>query len=364
MAGVAVNVGFYGLWRTLELLGRPPGWLAGTVLILAAITALLGISHAAVQTDLQRVVAYSSVENTGLILTGYGIALVGAVTHLPTLMAVGLLAGTLQVVAHTAAKSLLFTTSAQIETATGTNELDALGGTGRRLRWSGTGFAIGACTLAGLPPTAGFVSEWFLLEALMQQFRLDDLPFQLVLAISGAAIALTAGFAAVTFIRLVGMVVLGPGRPAAATPDYGVSGRVGIVLLGLGCLGIAAITPLEIRALAAGLSPIVPAAVTNGALKSPISRSCRRPGCGSRCPPCLPSASRSACSSPAGACFACDASPPGGRPPPAWKAPTNTPPPATATPPAGCWPTYCSPAAKCGSSNAVPVARTSATLPT
>jgi hydrogenase-4 component B len=270
MAGVAVNVGFYGLWRTFELLGRPPAWLAGTVLILAAITALLGISHAAVQTDLQRVIAYSSVENTGLILTGYGIALVGAITHLPTLVAAGLLAGTLQVVAHTAAKSLLFTTSAQIETTAGTNQLDALGGTGRRLRWSGAGFAIGACTLAGLPPTAGFVSEWFLLEALMQQFRLDDLPFQLVLAISGAAIALTAGFAAVTFIRLVGMLVLGP-RPSRtpAAPDYGLPGRAAITLLGAGCLAIAAITPLEIRALAAGLSPIVPAAVTDGARKSP-----------------------------------------------------------------------------------------------
>jgi formate hydrogenlyase subunit 3/multisubunit Na+/H+ antiporter MnhD subunit len=269
MAGVAVNVGFYGLWRTLDLLGSPPAWLIGTVLILAAITALLGISHAAVQTDLQRVVAYSSVENTGLILTGYGIALVGAATDLPTLVAAGMVAGTLQIVAHTAAKSLLFITSAQIETAAGTNELDDVGGTGRRLRWSGTGFAIGACTLAGLPPTAGFVSEWFLLEALMQQFRLDDLPFQLVLAVSGAAIALTAGFAAVTFIRLVGLVILGPRRPADVGADYGVSGRAGIVLLGLGCLAIAAVTPLEIRVIAAGLSPIVPAALTGGALKSP-----------------------------------------------------------------------------------------------
>jgi formate hydrogenlyase subunit 3/multisubunit Na+/H+ antiporter MnhD subunit len=269
MAGVAVNVGFYGLWRTLDLLGSPPAWLIGTVLILAAITALLGISHAAVQTDLQRVVAYSSVENTGLILTGYGIALVGAATDLPTLVAAGMVAGTLQIVAHTAAKSLLFITSAQIETAAGTNELDDLGGTGRRLRWSGAGFAIGACTLAGLPPTAGFVSEWFLLEALMQQFRLDDLPFQLVLAVSGAAIALTAGFAAVTFIRLVGLVILGPRRPADVGADYGVSGRAGIVLLGLGCLAIAAVTPLEIRVIAAGLSPIVPAALTGGALKSP-----------------------------------------------------------------------------------------------
>ena len=114
MGGVAVNVGFYGLWRTLALLGAPPAWLTGTLLVLAGLTALLGIAHAAVQPRLQRVIAYSSVENSGLILAGYGVGLVGAATHDPRLMAAGLLAGTLQIVAHAAAKSLLFTASAVV----------------------------------------------------------------------------------------------------------------------------------------------------------------------------------------------------------------------------------------------------------
>lgn len=264
MAGVAVNVGFYGLWRTLTLLGPPPAWLAGTLLILAAISAVLGIAHAAVQTDLQRVIAYSSIENTGLILTGYGVALVGSAIHLPRLVAVGLVAGTLQIIAHTAAKSLLFTCSAGIEAAAGTSELDDLRGAGRRAPWSGAGFAIGAVTLAGLPPTAGFVSEWFLLEALMQQFRVHDLPLQLILAVTGAAVALTAGFAAITFVRLVGMVVLGA-KPERCRADYGPLGGAGIIILSFGCLGIAAVTPLEVRVIAAGL-PDVPVL---GALKSP-----------------------------------------------------------------------------------------------
>ena len=81
MAGVAVNVGFYGLWRTLALLGAPPAWLVGLLLVLAGLTALLGIAHAAVQPRLQRVIAYSSVENSGLILAGYGVALTGAATR-------------------------------------------------------------------------------------------------------------------------------------------------------------------------------------------------------------------------------------------------------------------------------------------
>jgi hydrogenase-4 component B len=280
MAGVAVNVGFYGLWRTLALLGAPPDWLTGLLLVLAGATALLGIAHAAVQPGLQRVIAYSSVENSGLILAGYGVALVGLAVHDQRLAAVGLLAATLQIIAHTAAKSLLFTSSAVIAPrgsvgfeAPGDDDLDMLRGAARRLPWSGTGLAIGSLTLAGLPLTLGFVSEWFLLEALLQQFRVPGLGFRLLLALAGAAVALTAGFAGVTFVRLTGLVVLGPpsAEPGAArvSRDYGWLGRAAIVLLSAGCLVTAAALPLLIRMVAAGLAPVVPRAVTSGALKSP-----------------------------------------------------------------------------------------------
>ena len=280
MAGVAVNVGFYGLWRTLALLGAPPAWLTGLLLVLAGATALLGIAHAAVQPGLQRVIAYSSVENSGLILAGYGVALVGLTVRDPRLAAVGLLAATLQIIAHTAAKSLLFTSSAVIAPraavgfeASGDDDLDSLRGAARRLPWSGTGLAIGSLTLAGLPLTLGFVSEWFLLEALMQQFRIPGLGFRLLLALAGAAVALTAGFAGVTFVRLTGLVVLGPPplgpRTTAANQDYGWLGRAAIVLLSAGCLVTAAALPLVVRMVAAGLTPVVPRAVTSGALKSP-----------------------------------------------------------------------------------------------
>jgi formate hydrogenlyase subunit 3/multisubunit Na+/H+ antiporter MnhD subunit len=284
MAGVAVNVGFYGLWRTLALLGAPPAWLTGLLLVLAGLTALLGIAHAAVQPGLQRVIAYSSVENSGLILAGYGVALVGAAMHDARLAAAGLLAGTLQIIAHTVAKSLLFTTSAVIAPRGGSglggpgddDDLDLLRGSARRLPWSGTGLAIGSLTLAGLPLTAGFASEWFLLEALMQQFRVPGLGYRLVLAIAGAAVALTVGFAGVTFVRLTGLVVLGPpvapaggGTEPSASRDYGWLGRAAIVILSAGCLAAAALLPLVIRVAVAGLSPVVPRAVTVGALKSP-----------------------------------------------------------------------------------------------
>jgi hypothetical protein len=331
--------------------------------VLGAVTALLGIAHAAVQNRLSRVIAYSSIENTGLIVTGFGIALTGAAVGDRRLIAAGLLAATLQIVAHTVAKSLLFTSAAALEAAVGSDDLEALRrrnppgsdppgsnplGRAPRTPWSGFGLAIGSLTLAGLPPTAGFVSEWFLLESLMQQFRVPGLGYRLVLALAGAAVALTAGFAGVTFVRIVGLIVLNRGTsepplPAATSPaqpgatdvvsvtseanathevsapsrialpdssgtpgepprwtigvvattpmvhrdsasaprppavggqgpvrgDYGWGGRVAVVVLAACCLGIAAVTPLEIRVIAAGLSPDVPSALTMGALKSP-----------------------------------------------------------------------------------------------
>jgi len=287
MAGVCVNVGFYGMWRTLALLGRPPGWLAGILLILGGLSALLGIAHAAVQNRLSLVIAYSSVENSGLIITGFGVALTGSAVGNQQLVAIGLLAATLQMVTHTVAKCLLFSSAAGLEAATGNDDLEVLRGMGRRAPWSGAGLAVGSLTLAGLPPTAGFVSEWFLLEALMQQFRVTALAGRLTLAVAGAAVALTAGFAGVTFVRLVGMVVLGPqgGYGGAGSPpvrrgglgrivppeatEYGWTGRAAVVLLAAGPLVIAALTPREIRVIAAGLSPVVPGALTMGALKSP-----------------------------------------------------------------------------------------------
>jgi len=271
MAGVSVNVGFYGLWRTLAILGPPPAAVIDILLLLASATALLGIAHAAVQGSLQRVIAYSSVENTGLIVAGFGVALVGAATGRRALVAVGLLAATLQVIAHTVAKSLLFTASSDVQPPGGSDDLDSLRGSVRRTPWAGTGLAIGSLTLAGLPPTAGFVSEWFLLEALMQQFRVPGLADRLVLAITGAAVALTAGFAGVTFVRVIGLVVLGrpPADEHGAATDTGRIGRIGIVLLGAACLALAAVTPLEIRLIGAGLAPVLPSPAVTAALKSP-----------------------------------------------------------------------------------------------
>jgi formate hydrogenlyase subunit 3/multisubunit Na+/H+ antiporter MnhD subunit len=270
LAGIAANVGVYGLWRFFGVLGRPPVWLVIIVLLIGGVTALLGITFAGVQSRLSRVIAYSSVENAGLIVTAYGVALTGAVLHSAPLVAVGLLAATLQTVAHATAKSALFVSLANVEAAVGTDDLDALRGIGRKLRWSGVAFGAGAVTLAGLPPTIGFVSDWFILEALMQEFRVPGLALRLGLAGAGALVALTTGLAALAFIRVLGLTFLGkPDVLLDRHQEARLAGKIGLVALTLGCLGLAAVSPWEFRYIARGLSPLVGRSTTIQALKSP-----------------------------------------------------------------------------------------------
>lgn len=264
MAGAAVNVGFYGMWRTLALLGAPPLWLACVLLILAGLSSIFGIAQAAVHPDLTRLIGWSSVENAGLILAGFGAALVGAVAGNPLLTAAGLVAATAQVITHAMGKSLLFTSTSVIDAATGTTNLDRLGGIVRRLPWAGTGLVIGSLTLAGLPLTAGFASEWFILESLMQQFRVSSLAMQLSTAVAGVLVALTVGVAGVTFVRVVALTAFGPPRidepnfdPAGTRVDRSLWLRLGVGLLITGCLGVAALAPLQMRVIATGLTSLV-----------------------------------------------------------------------------------------------------------
>ena len=387
LAGAAVNVGFYGLWRTAALLGAPPAWLPVVLLIVGGLTALGGIAHATVSERLTRVIAYSSIENTGLIIVGYAIALIGLDQHQPTLTAVGILAASLQMVAHAIAKSALFTAAGVIGSAYGTDDMEILRGVARRMPYSGTALAIGSVTLAGLPPTIGFVSEWFLLEAIAQQFRLAALPTQIAMALVGALVALTAGFAGVAFVRVIAFTVLGhTGTPpfSRAPRDAGIAGRAGLLVLAGGCLAVAAVAPLQVRTLAAGLAPVVPTAVTLGALKSPwvlqpvlsglldplpvlVVDHDADPVHHHR-PRCAAAVARSRAARSGGYR-------PGVRPPPVFRAPTSTRRSATRTPPARSSPRCCSPATACGRSRpslaaapgtrpAAPRASISATPPT
>ncbi|MGI8524536.1 MAG: proton-conducting transporter membrane subunit [Nocardioides sp.] len=269
MAGAIVNVGFYGMWRALELLGPPPAWLAVVVLLVAGITAILGIAHAAVHPDLRGLISWSSVENAGVIGAGFGVALIGSNTGDDRLMAAGLLAATAQVIAHALGKSLLFLAATHVERIRGTTDLEGLRGMAHEAPWAGSGLVVGSLTLAGLPLTAGFASEWLTLESLMQQFRIDHLGMQLASATAAALVALTLGVASVTFVRLIALTAFSSGSRATPrhTEPWGL--RVGVLLLVAGCLGTAMAAPWEVDLIATGVTPLVGSA-TNDAHKSPF----------------------------------------------------------------------------------------------
>lgn len=268
LAGMAVNAGFYGLWRTLDVLGKPPIWLTCVVLLLAGVSAILGIAHAAVHADLRGLIAWSSVENAGVIGAGFAVAMVGETVGSKQLVAVGLLAGTLQVITHATAKSLLFISAKAVEAGLGTTDLDQLRGVARTLPFAGVGLVVGGLTLAGMPLTAGFASEWMTLEALMQQFRVGQLPLQLCMAVCGILVALTIGVSGIAFVRLVGLTAFGKPahpHPASSAGEHSWVHRTATILLAAACLGVAALAPLIVAMIAAGIRPLVGTATT-GAL--------------------------------------------------------------------------------------------------
>jgi hydrogenase-4 component B len=274
MAGVAVNVGFYGLWRVLGILGSPPVWLVVVVLILGGAGALLGVVFASVEVRLARLLAYSSVENAGIIVVAFGVAMAGAAEHAPALVAAGMLAATVQVIAHGLAKTGAFAAASFAESARGSDELERLRGFGGDHPWAASALGLASASLAGLPPMIGFVSEWLVLETLMQEFRVHELAVRVAMVLAGAAVALTAGIAVATFARVLGMVVFGrdPARVARQERRVARGASVGAAFAGvalLGLVGTAAVAPWVVRLAANGLAPVVERRAVLGALEQP-----------------------------------------------------------------------------------------------
>ncbi|MGH7706715.1 MAG: proton-conducting transporter membrane subunit [Vulcanimicrobiaceae bacterium] len=217
MAGGALNVGFYGIVRfMLQAPSAVPLWEPVVLLALGALGAFFGIAWAVGQHDARELAAYSSVENAGIILTALGIALAGRAVHIDLLVGVGLAAAVLQSIAHAIAKCALFLGCSTILTASGTLSFEQLGGLARRMPITTAVVLIAALSLAALPPMAGFVSEWMVLEALMQAFRTANVTLEVTFALCGALIGVAAGVAVVAFVKFVGIGMLGAARSAAA----------------------------------------------------------------------------------------------------------------------------------------------------
>jgi formate hydrogenlyase subunit 3/multisubunit Na+/H+ antiporter MnhD subunit len=269
IAAISINVAFYGMLRMwFGFLGHPAVWWAAAVLLLGAGTALIGILGGVLQTRLRLFVAYSSIENAGIIVADLGLALIGSADRQPGLLGLGLVAATFQILAHSVAKAALFTAVGAVERSTGTSDMDRLGGLWRSLPWAAVATLSSAAALAALPPFSGFVSEWLGLEGLMQGFRVGGTGSHVTIALTGAILALTAGLAALAFVRALGMTFLGLPRDESIEPARETSSqRSALASLAFGSLALGVTAPWVVKLLERGT-----AAVGGGAANGHVSR--------------------------------------------------------------------------------------------
>ena len=265
---IAANAGFYGLWRlAFADLGPGPAWWGEVVIVLAALTALVGILYAVAQDQIARFLGYSSIEHGGIVLLGFGVALLGQSAHQPNLAAVGLLAAT-HLIMHGIAKPLAFLAAERVTAATGCSHLRPLGGLAPPMPRTAIAFGVAVLSLAAMPPFGGFVSEWFTFEALLQSFRLDYVA-RLNMALAAAILALTAGIGLLAFAKLYGGIFLGRGR-TTLTQLRDPAASPGIFALSFAALILGAVAPWEIRWLSHGLRGLLGFPLAGSTISFPL----------------------------------------------------------------------------------------------
>lgn len=242
MSAGMVNLGVYGIVRVgFDLLGGGSRWWWLLVLALGAVSAVYGILQAAMNTDLKRLLGYSTTENMGLVLIGVGSAGLFAASGDRILAGLALTAALLHVINHAGFKTLLFLAAGSVLRATGTRDLDLLGGLRVGMPTTTTAFGWGALAASALPPGTAFVSEWLLVQALMHGLPTSGVATAIVLPIAMAAVALTAGLAVATFVKAFGVGFLAKprGDAAARATESPISMLAGMGLAGLACVVLA-----------------------------------------------------------------------------------------------------------------------------
>jgi hydrogenase-4 component B len=267
MSGVMIKLGIYGLIRaSLDWLGPGPAWWGGVVLLAGTVSAVIGVLYALVEHDLKRLLAFHSIENIGIILIGLGSGMVFQVSSSPTLAVLGVTAALYHVMNHAVFKALLFLGAGAVVQATGTRNMEAMGGLVKRMPWTAACFLIGSAAIAALPPLNGFVSEWLTFQALLQNLHLPRPGLNLIFTVGIAGLALTGGLAMACFVKAFGITFLALPRSTAAAAAREVAGtmRLGMVTLAAGCvvlgLGATVVTPRLAQVAAAMLALPVPAA--------------------------------------------------------------------------------------------------------
>ena len=217
MSGVMTKVAVYGFIRVVfDLLGEPAWWSGVVVLFLGGATVVLGILHALMEKDLKRLLAYSTIENIGIIFVSLGLALAFRAYGMGLAAALALTAALFHVLNHSFFKSLLFFGAGAVLTATGERDMDKLGGIIHRMPLTSFVFLVACVAISALPPLNGFASEWLLFQAILQSPDLPQWGLKIMVPAIGGVLALSAALAAACFVRAFGTTFLGRPRSKAA----------------------------------------------------------------------------------------------------------------------------------------------------
>jgi formate hydrogenlyase subunit 3/multisubunit Na+/H+ antiporter MnhD subunit len=217
MSGVMTKVAVYGFIRVVfDLLGSPAWSWSMAVLALGGITAALGVLYALMQHDLKRLLAYHTVENIGIIFIGLGLGLAFEANGIRWAAALALTAALFHVFNHSVFKSLLFFGAGAVLNATGTRDMEHLGGLIHRMPRTAFAFLVGCVAISALPPLNGFVSEWLTFQAILVSPGLAEWGLKVLVPGVGALLALSAALAAACFVKAFGVTFLGRPRTPAA----------------------------------------------------------------------------------------------------------------------------------------------------
>jgi hydrogenase-4 component B len=251
LSGLIIKLGVYGiaLFGFVLLPGGAPWW--GLVTMgFGAVSAVLGILYALMERDLKRFLAFSSIENVGIIVTALGAGMAFTAYGQRAIGAFLLIVALYHSVNHGVYKTLLFLEAGVIEHAAGTRDMDRLGGLIRRLPRTAVICLVGTVAIAALPPLNGFVSEWMLFQGLFQGFRISSHLAGILIVVAGALVALTGGLAINAFARAYGIPFLGmprSGQAANATEQR--QPVAGPALLASVCVFLGIGAPLVLTAL-------------------------------------------------------------------------------------------------------------------
>lgn len=216
MSGVMIKTGIYGILRILTFINLPTQTISYFVLIISLITALFGILYATAQKDIKKLLAYSSIENIGIIGIGIGIGMIGLTYQNNLVALLGFAGAILHILNHSIFKEILFFSAGAVYKQTHTKDIEQLGGLAKKMPYTAALFLVGAISICALPPFNGFISEFLIYIALLKGFAIKNIYTLIVFTVSIASLAFVGSIALLCFTKVFSVAFLGVARSKKA----------------------------------------------------------------------------------------------------------------------------------------------------